>query len=190
VAGSVLLHACADCVFMFAARQLRIHTSSRCDYYLRVMSRPIIEHCTGLRFAPYGVAYPQLEAQLAAAGLAGSRPAAGGQAGPPAAGGGGAVAAAAPAAAGTNDLWRAVDDFGWHRVQKSPNWDVLPSEQRLTAPREAAAGYISVVYPAGEGGGPAGGAAATGAAPKKADAAGAASAGAAVAPGGGDDDEL
>ena len=28
-------------------------------------------------------------------------------------------------------MWKCVDDFGWHRVQKSPNWNVLPKSNRI-----------------------------------------------------------
>jgi hypothetical protein len=105
VAGSVLLHRCTDCRFLFAARQLRIHTSVDCVYFLRVTSRPIIEHCQRLRFSPYGVAYPGSAEALEKAGLG-------------------------PRALSRPDLWRCVDDFGWHRMQASPNWAVLPAGER------------------------------------------------------------
>ena len=108
VAGSVLLHKCSGCTLMLASRQIRLHTSTECDFYLHVHSRPIIEHCTKLRFAPYPLTHPSLAIDLEAAGL---KPVAG------------------PSVA---HLWREVDDFGWHKVQASPNWSVLPSSQRAT----------------------------------------------------------
>jgi hypothetical protein len=104
IAGSVLLHTCTRCVFMLCARQLRIHTSTFCDYYLRCMSRPIIEKCENLAFSPYGVEYDGFAAQLIDAAL--DKPA-------------------------RPDMWKCVDDFGWHRVQKSPNWSVLPKSNRI-----------------------------------------------------------
>lgn len=104
IAGSVLLHTCTRCVFMLCARQLRIHTSTFCDYYLRCMSRPIIEKCENLAFSPYGVEYDGFAAQLVDAAL--DKPA-------------------------RPDMWKCVDDFGWHRVQKSPNWNVLPKSNRI-----------------------------------------------------------
>ena len=111
IAGSVLLHACEASVFMLCARQLRIHTSQRCSYYLRCMSRPIIEKCDGLGFAPYALEYEGRGAAEATAAL--DRPVPG--------------------------MWRNVDDFLWHRVQKSPAWDVIPCEKRLlTLPAAAA----------------------------------------------------
>jgi hypothetical protein len=104
IAGSVLLHTCTRCVFMLCARQLRIHTSTYCDYYLRCMSRPIIEKCENLAFSPYGIEYDGFTEQLINAAL--DKPA-------------------------RPDMWKCVDDFGWHRVQKSPNWNVLPKTSRI-----------------------------------------------------------
>ena len=77
-----------------------------CDYYLRCMSRPIIEHCDALRFAPYGLSFEGLQQQLVEAAL--ERPT-------------------------RADMWRCVDDFGWLRVQKSPHWSVLPPALRVGA---------------------------------------------------------
>ena len=100
VDGSVLLHDCSGCTFLLASRQIRIHRSHACDYYLSVSSRPIIEHCTRLRFAPLDVGsidaadssrttVPVEPSQLSAA------------------------AAPPEPAAMANDMWRHVDDFGW-----------------------------------------------------------------------------
>jgi hypothetical protein len=88
-----------------------------CDLYLRAGSRPIIEACTGLRFAPLP------DRDLSALGLR-----------------------AALEAAGLPDcasgLWRAVDDFGWVKAAASPNWGVLPEGERAAAapPPDGAAG--------------------------------------------------
>lgn len=110
IAGSVLLHRCEDCLFALPARQIRIHTSHRCAYYLHVLSRPIIEHCTTLSFAPYCLEYDSWRHQVAAAGL--ERPA-------------------------RHDMYRCVDDFGWHRVQKSPNWRELLDDEHVTRDSKA-----------------------------------------------------
>jgi hypothetical protein len=126
VAGSVLLHNCVDSTFHFAARQLRLHTSTRCDFYLHCLSRPIIEHCTAFRFGQYGVAFEGLGAEMSAAGL--DKPS-------------------------LPDLWRSVDDFNWHRTQASPNWAVLTGPRMGEAggpplPPAAVAAGVSVTYPA------------------------------------------
>ena len=120
VAGSVLVNGCTDCVFMLVTRQIRIHDSTKCDWYLRVRSRPIIEHCSGMRFAPYELHYLQLRQQMEDTGF--------------------------DANEGTGRMWAQVDDFRWHRAQHSPNWSVLPAEERL---REitGCAGGITIPVP-------------------------------------------
>lgn len=137
VAGSLLLHGCryargekrrpsmsqqhrrcptrSDCVIVTAVRQARLHTSTRCDFYLHSASRPIIEYCRGLRFAPYTLRFAGVRAALEAAGLVRS----------------GALLPGpedGPAAA-----WRQVDDFRWLRVQASPNWGLTPPGEWLRA---------------------------------------------------------
>jgi len=42
---------------------------SDCDFYVRMRSGPIIEHSSGLRFAPYNVEYQGIESQLKQGGL-------------------------------------------------------------------------------------------------------------------------
>lgn len=102
---------------------MRIHSVSDSDVYLRVRSRPIIEHSAGLRFAPY-----------AAEQLLG-----GGSAPPPepvAAGQESQLAEQLEAAQLTEDsgLWASVDDFGWVKASASPHWCVLPEGERQAPP--------------------------------------------------------
>ena len=104
VAGSLLLHGATDCTFLVAARQFRLHTSTRCDFFIRTRSHPIIEDCSVFRFAPYPCVGTQLDADLADSDL-----------GPRAA---------------SSSLWKAVDDFKWHRAQHSPNWREMTGEER------------------------------------------------------------
>lgn len=50
-----------------ASMQMRIHRTHNTELYLRTRSRPIVEHCTGLGFAPYPsalLASPQLQPLL------------------------------------------------------------------------------------------------------------------------------
>jgi Tubulin binding cofactor C len=136
-AGSVLLHNCKDCVFLLTSRQIRLHTSSNCVFFLTVQSRPIIEFCTGFYFAPNALSYPLLGHCLE---VAGGLPSIHRQEPryltPEAVAGGNTHStttnpseAATPASfvpGSVHMQWRSVDDFGWHRVQKSPNWDMLP----------------------------------------------------------------
>lgn len=43
------------CARVCVPSQIRIHRAVACDFYLRVRSRPIIEHTTGARFAPFNL---------------------------------------------------------------------------------------------------------------------------------------
>jgi len=51
--GSVLVHDCEECLLLLGCRQFRIHTSKNTSVQLYVTSRPTIEHCQGITFAPY-----------------------------------------------------------------------------------------------------------------------------------------
>lgn len=108
VAGSVLLHDCTGCKVMFVSRQARLHRSHGCDFYIWTSSGPVIEHCDGMRFAPYPVAWPTRAEDLLAAGLDELHLSASG-------------------------MWAHVADFNWHRAQASPNWSLLPVDARMSA---------------------------------------------------------
>ncbi|KAI5669873.1 hypothetical protein M9H77_19726 [Catharanthus roseus] len=101
VFGSVLIEEVEGCVFVLASHQIRIHNAKRCDFYLRVRSRPIIEDCNGVRFAPYSLRYYGIEKHLEEANLNEE-----------------------------TGNWANVDDFKWLRAVQSPNWSVLPEHER------------------------------------------------------------
>ncbi|CAN0028694.1 unnamed protein product [Ectocarpus sp. 4 AP-2014] len=103
VRGPIYVEECRNCVIVVAGRQLRIHESRDVDFYVLVASGPIIEDCSGLRFAPTGLRYPEYQHHLQAAGL--------------------------DEDAVTN-AWGDVKDFKWHRAQQSPNWTVIPESER------------------------------------------------------------
>jgi hypothetical protein len=88
-----------------------------------VRSRPIIEDTTRARFAPYAFAFPGGAALLSAAGLSDAD-----------------HGDAADASAPCSDAWRQVDDFAWLRATPSPNWSVLPPEERAAPPPAPALG--------------------------------------------------
>lgn len=102
VFGSVLIEEVEGCVFMLASHQIRIHNAKRCDFYLRVRSRPIIEDSNGVRFAPYRLMYNGIEKDLEAANFSEE-----------------------------TGNWANVDDFRWLRAVQSPNWAVLPEDERI-----------------------------------------------------------
>lgn len=52
VSGAAHLTNIKDSVIVVASRQFRMHESRNCDVYLLATSRPIIEDCHGIRFAP------------------------------------------------------------------------------------------------------------------------------------------
>lgn len=52
VSNSVFIENCTDSTLHLACHQLRMHTSDNCSLYLHSGSRPIIEHCKRIGFAP------------------------------------------------------------------------------------------------------------------------------------------
>ncbi|KAF5828685.1 tubulin binding cofactor C-domain-containing protein [Dunaliella salina] len=129
VTGASFMDDVQGCTFVLASyqvpakrqrmhRQVRIHRAVSCDFYLRVRSRPIIEHTQGARFAPFNLCGAEVEALLKAHRLDED-----------------------------NELYQTVDDFGWIKSVHSPNWSVLPEQERLpisTLPQEALIGGHSV----------------------------------------------
>ena len=57
VDGPVHITGVSDSILVVVARQVRIHECSNVDIYLHCNSHPIIEDCTGMRFAPLPAAY-------------------------------------------------------------------------------------------------------------------------------------
>ncbi|OTB03172.1 hypothetical protein M426DRAFT_321967 [Hypoxylon sp. CI-4A] len=97
VAGPVHITGLQNSIVVVAARQVRIHECKNVDVYLYCASHPIIEDCSGMRFAPLPEFYAnKLEIK------------------------------------GENQ-WDQVDDFKWLKTEPSPNWAVLPEEQRIPA---------------------------------------------------------
>lgn len=104
VIGSILIDDVEDCLLVVASHQIRIHRAKRSDFYLRVRSRPIIEDSNGVRFGPYCLDYGGIEQDLKTAGLEEE-----------------------------TQSWANVDDFLWLRAVHSPNWSLLPEEERLSS---------------------------------------------------------
>ncbi|CZT15249.1 related to tubulin folding cofactor C [Ramularia collo-cygni] len=57
VSGAIHLTNIKNSVVVVASRQFRMHDSSNCDIYLLTTSRPIIEDCSNVRFAPLPQTY-------------------------------------------------------------------------------------------------------------------------------------
>lgn len=73
-----------------------MHDAKNVDVYLLCSSRPIIEDCNGIRFAPLGKE-----------GLGDTWEGV------------------------ERNMWDQVDDFKWLKSEHSPNWSVLPEEERV-----------------------------------------------------------
>nr|XP_012628639.1 tubulin-specific chaperone C [Microcebus murinus] len=102
VSTSVFLEDCSDCVLAVACQQLRIHSTRDTRIFLQVISRAIVEDCSGIQFAPYTWTYPGIDKDFEGSGLDRSK-----------------------------NNWNDVDDFNWlARDVASPNWSILPEEER------------------------------------------------------------
>lgn len=100
---SVFIELSKNSKVVMAAQQFRIHKTESTDFYIHVTSRAIIEDCKNVRFAPYALNYENLEDHYKLSGLDKE----------------------------TNN-WQLVNDFNWLTTsKKSPNWDVIPENDRL-----------------------------------------------------------
>lgn len=103
VAGAVHLTDIHDSVIVLQSRQFRMHDSINCRIYLKTSSRPIIEDCGRLQFAPAPRTFLyETEAN------------------------------GEEAENEEDGLWANVDDFKWLKPEPSPNWSKLPSGERLS----------------------------------------------------------
>lgn len=103
VSSSVFVDQCYDCKIVVACQQLRVHSSADIQFFIGVTSRAIIEDCTRFFFAPYNWSYPNIDQHFSSAALDRAK---------------------------LN--WSAIDDFNWLRIdQPSPNWSVLPEQDRV-----------------------------------------------------------
>lgn len=57
VAGPVHITGISDSILVLVAHQVRIHDCKNVDIYLHCTSHPIIEDCSGMRFAPLPACY-------------------------------------------------------------------------------------------------------------------------------------
>ncbi|XP_051008811.1 tubulin-specific chaperone C [Acomys russatus] len=102
VSTSVFLEDCCDCTLAVACQQLRVHTTRDTRIFLQVTSRAIVEDCSGILFAPYTWSYLGINKDFQDSGLDRSK-----------------------------NNWNHVDDFNWlARDVASPNWGILPEEER------------------------------------------------------------
>lgn len=104
VSSSVFIDHCRNSTLAFPCQQLRTHNTTDTQVYLHVTSRAIIEDCCRVSFAPFSWSYPSLEDDFSVSGLDQNR-----------------------------NNWSQVDDFNWLAAgTPSPNWTVIPEEDRKT----------------------------------------------------------
>ena len=126
VSGAAHITDVKDSVILVTTRQFRMHQCSNCIIYLHVSSRPIIEDCTRVRFAPLPKDYvsPLLYIYMT---MRVRR-----------------VFNNIPKLHFTNNMstnnmsatnqWNQVQDFKWHKAERNPNWSELSPEE--TVPEE------------------------------------------------------
>ena len=101
VQGAAHIEKVDNSLLVLASHQIRIHSSHGSDFYIRVRSRPIIEYSTDIKFAPYAMNYRGLNADLEETSIQNE-----------------------------TGLWQNVDDFSWLRASQSPNWSIIPLQNR------------------------------------------------------------
>ncbi|XP_014369369.2 tubulin-specific chaperone C [Papilio machaon] len=103
VTSSVFIEKCTNCKIVTACQQLRMHTSTKCDIYLHVTSKGIVEDCMEIRTAPYNLQYEDLEKHFNMSSLDKN-----------------------------SNNWDNLDDFNWLAPDvPSPNWSVLDVKSRV-----------------------------------------------------------
>ena len=100
---SIMIHDSTNSRFSLACQQLRIHTSTQCDFYIHVTSRAIIEDSRQLRFAPFSCKYSVIEEDYATSRLDRN----------------------------VNN-WEIINDFNWlSSNEASPNWCLIGEGDRI-----------------------------------------------------------
>lgn len=105
VQTSIFVENCTNCKLYLCCQQLRTHSSHQVDIYLRVRARAIIEDCNGIRFAPYSYSHNKMSEWHQRVNLDPNL-----------------------------ERFDCVDDFNWLSDSQSPNWSILPEEEREDFP--------------------------------------------------------
>ena len=113
VAGAAHITGVEDSIVVVASRQVRMHDCKNVDIYLHCASRPIIEDCSNIRFSPIPECHVSLCKLLLLCGMLISTVK--------------MIASEKP----VYNQWDQVDDFKWLKAEHSPNWSILPEDQRL-----------------------------------------------------------
>ncbi|KAK8196935.1 tubulin binding cofactor C-domain-containing protein [Phyllosticta capitalensis] len=111
VSGAIHLTNLAHSVVVVSTRQFRMHECRGVAVYLACSSRPIIEDCVDVRFAPCPSLYSPPTSTSTSTPSTDPTP----EAQPPP----------------QQNLWDQVDDFKWLKAEPSPNWRALPPAERV-----------------------------------------------------------
>lgn len=104
ISRSIFAQNCCDCLLEVACQQLRLHSSKKCNLYMHVTCRAIIEDCSEIHIGDYTYQYPQLDDDFKLSGLDKSR---------------------------NNN--KDVADFNWLSPHEpSPNWNMLDDNCRVS----------------------------------------------------------
>ncbi|KAF8449692.1 tubulin binding cofactor C-domain-containing protein [Terfezia claveryi] len=101
VSGPAHLTSVRNSILILNCTQFRMHDTHDTQVYLLCPSRPIIEDCSGIKFAP-------LLLEWIPEGIRGETD-----------------------VAERKNMWDQVDDFKWLRAEHSPNWSVMPEGERV-----------------------------------------------------------
>jgi hypothetical protein len=101
-----------DSVLVIKCRQFRMHECHNADVYLTCSSRPIIEDCSGIRFAKLPQTYVSHIPWRPLTQRADHGPQAHVDRDP-----------------ASQDMWDQIDDFKWLKAEQSPNWSLLPPDE-------------------------------------------------------------
>ncbi|KAH9423504.1 tubulin-binding cofactor C [Dermatophagoides pteronyssinus] len=99
VRTSTYVEKCSECQFEIIAQQIRIHETKKCDFYLHVTSRIIMENSSDLRFGQYKWLYDQLDNDFKRSNID-----------------------------PLMNNWKCIDDFDCVHQNQSPNWSFIPME--------------------------------------------------------------
>jgi len=151
VTGACFVDGAVGCTLVLAAYQVRIHRCCHTDFYLRVRSKPIIEHTTAVRFAPFCLDLePAAEPGSTGSGASSSSTAPDNTTASRSSTANAAATHTSSSSTSRSRSWDAelrellqrhklgeesgmfsqVDDFGWIKAVQSPNWSVLPGAER------------------------------------------------------------
>lgn len=104
VSGPAHLTSIHSSILVLSCAQFRMHDTHDTDVYLLCPSRPIIEDCSGIRFAPFTT-------ELISSEIKNGQD--------------------KEAVEGRRNMWDQVDDFKWLRAEHSPNWSVMRENERV-----------------------------------------------------------